>query len=470
MPSKSSRCPEIRATPGGRQTSPSEVIKPGAVTFHLLFTRLRVLAFITLSAAALPAQTVRFHTSLGDIDVNLAPDAAPGTVGNFLNYVNTGAYTNTIIHRIVPGFVVQGGGYIVKNHLPFLFQPNDPVGNEFKISNTRGTIAMALQGTDINSAQDQWFFNLVDNSSTLDSQKFTVFGNIANDAGLAVMDALGAIPNFTFASLTNFPLINYTAGRTVQDTNFVYVTSIAQLSPGDSAAGVLSAASFTPSSTAGISPGEMITIFGKDFGPSQVTTLQLDSTGTTVTTSLAGTRVLFDGTPGPMVFTSSTQLSVIAPYNLAGKTTVNVIVEYQGTQTTPIPFKVIPVNPGIFTLSSTGKGDAAIVRLDGSIVSTASPALPGDSLSLYGEGYGVPTQSPLPDGAVVSAILPQLNNTQLLIDGKPAETSYTGGAPGDVNGVLQINFKVPALTAGAHQIQVQVGSTTISPAANLQTR
>jgi peptidyl-prolyl cis-trans isomerase A (cyclophilin A) len=85
----------------------------------------------------LNAQTVRFQTTLGGIDVILTPTITPLTVANFMAYVSSGTYNNTIFHRSVPGFVLQGGGYLVQNHLPFLFQPNNPVANEFKTSNTR---------------------------------------------------------------------------------------------------------------------------------------------------------------------------------------------------------------------------------------------------------------------------------------------------------------------------------------------
>jgi uncharacterized protein (TIGR03437 family) len=411
-------------------------------------------------ALALSAQTVRFNTAAGNIDVVLAPDIAPKTVANFLNYVNSGAYNNTIIHRSIPGFVIQGGGYVIKNHIPFLFPPNDPVANEYKTSNTRGTIAMALQGSDINSAQDQWFFNLVDNSSTLDSQSFTVFGNVADDASLAVMDFLSTIPTFTFNGLSNFPLLNYTAGRTVADTNYVYVNSIVQLPA------VTNAATFSTNTSSGISPGEILTLFGRDLGPAQLATLTVNSAGR-VDTTLAGTQVLFNNVPGPMIFTSAGQVAVVAPYSIAGVGTVDVAVSYNGKQTTPIQFNVVPANPGLFTLNNSGKGDAAIVRLDGSVVSTASPASVGDTVELYGEGYG--SVSPgLPDGAVVTG--PLFVSATLLIDSKQVDTLYAGGAGGDVNGVLQVNFKVPQLTPGSHQIQVKVGNATSPAGVTIQTK
>jgi uncharacterized protein (TIGR03437 family) len=424
-------------------------------------------------ALTLSAQTVRFQTTAGGIDVVLTPSITPLTVANFMTYVNSSEYNNTIIHRSLNAaensttvfYLIQGGGYIIKNHLPYLFQPNDPVANEFKTSNTRGTLAMALVGSDINSGSDQWYFNTIDNSSSLDSQSFTVFGNVANSASLGVMDAINAISTFSFDGLTNLPLLNYTAGRTVQDANYVYVTSIAPIVPGNSAAGVQDSASAASSNSAGISPGEILTLYGTELGPTQVTTLTVNSSNL-VDNTLQGTQVLFNGVPGPMIFTSSGQIAVIAPYSIANLGTVSVVVSYLGIQTSPIQLKVVPATPALFTLNNSGKGDAAIVRLDGSVVSTASPASPGDTVELYGEGYGAVSPG-LPDGAVVGGPLPV--SAILLIDGQKVPTLYAGGAGGEVNGVLQINFVVPQLTAGSHQIQVQVGSVTSPAGVTIQT-
>src|SRR2546426_11136479 len=91
------------------------------------------------------AQTVRFQTNLGAIDVALLTDSAPATVANFLKYVNRGSFTNSFFHRSVPGFVIQGGGYQFENS-PKEIPADPPVRNEFRVSNTRGTLAMAKLG------------------------------------------------------------------------------------------------------------------------------------------------------------------------------------------------------------------------------------------------------------------------------------------------------------------------------------
>ena len=187
------------------------------------------------------ANTYVFNTTEGDIYVELRPDVAPKNVANFLYYVNNGTYTSSIIHRVQAGFVNQGGGYKLNSDGQIIAPTTAaPVVNEFKLSNVRGTLAMAKVSNDPNSATDQFFFNAADNSSILDGQDggYTVIGQIVGVQGanvgsqsesLAVMDAINAVPTFTFQSpFTSIPLINYTQGEAVTPSNYVYVNSVAK--------------------------------------------------------------------------------------------------------------------------------------------------------------------------------------------------------------------------------------------------
>lgn len=424
--------------------------------------------------------TVRFNTTEGVIDVILTPEAAPNTVANFLGYLNAGGYVNTIIHRSVPGFVIQGGGYQLVNGAPVTTPTNAPINNEPNVTNQRGTLAMALTSSP-NSATDQWFFNLQNNGSQLDpvsnSGGFTVFGRIANATGLAVMDKIASLPVQDLTSyypalpFSQMPLQNYLAGQALTTANFVLVTSIVQL-PFVKPAGILDAAGFGSSLTSGIAPGELLTIFGTAIGPSTLTTLALDAGGA-AETSLGGTRVLFNGFPAPIIYTSAGQISVVAPQTIAGLKTVQVVVEYQNIQTAGMQFPVATANPALFTLSATGKGDAAIIQQSGAIVSSANPAKAGDVLTLYGEGYGAATAATAAaDGAIIGSTLPvPASPVTLLLDGQPVSTLYAGGAPALINGVLQVNFTVPAGTQpGAHQIQIQVAGQTSPAGVTLQTK
>ena len=125
---------------------------------------------------------VLVETSLGDIVVRLDPAHAPVSVENFLRYVDRGAYDGTIIHRVVPGFVIQGGG-----HLPDLTElpGNDPIVNEWGngLKNARGTIAMA-RDTGPDTATRQWYINLADNA------RLDIGREVSGGAGYAVFGAV----------------------------------------------------------------------------------------------------------------------------------------------------------------------------------------------------------------------------------------------------------------------------------------
>jgi cyclophilin family peptidyl-prolyl cis-trans isomerase len=168
----------------------------------------------------------RFHTDLGDIDVVLLQNVAPNTVVNFLNYVNRGDYDTSFIHRSPPGFVIQGGGFKYVSGQVVSIPQDPPVANEFHVSNTRGTLAMAKVAGNPNSATNQWFFNESDsNAANLDVQNggFTVFGRIMNSSGLTTMDTIAAVPIYNKGSpFDQLPLLNYTSG-TIHNSNLVNV-------------------------------------------------------------------------------------------------------------------------------------------------------------------------------------------------------------------------------------------------------
>lgn len=207
-----------------------------AMRFHRLAPTV-ALGCVLLGLLAGPAAraqnpTVRFSTNLGDIDVRLRPDAAPATVANFLGYVDRGDYNNSFLHRSVPGFVLQGGGFRFVNDQVDTIQTQPPVVNEFNVSNQRGTIAMAKIGNDPNSATDQWFFNLADNSGNLDGQNggFTVFGQVTNDRGQAVVDAIAAQPTVNAGSpFDQLPVVNYSGSGNITGNNLVKLNSVTRL-------------------------------------------------------------------------------------------------------------------------------------------------------------------------------------------------------------------------------------------------
>lgn len=173
---------------------------------------------------AISGQVVQFQSVLGDIFVELFESQTPITTANFLRYADNNLYDNTVIHRSIAGFVVQGGGF----EFPGLEAINtfNPIQNEPGISNTRGTIAMAKLGGDPNSATSQWFFNLADNSGNLNNQNggFTVFGRVLGD-GMSVADAIAALPTEDLGSpFDEIPLRNYTGGDPTADNVVLFQT------------------------------------------------------------------------------------------------------------------------------------------------------------------------------------------------------------------------------------------------------
>lgn len=173
----------------------------GSRKIAVLFARLTAAAGMLILANAAMAQSaapkVRFETSLGTFVVEMDPEHAPKTVENFLRYVREGYYDGLIFHRIVPEFVIQGGGYEPDGRERNL---HDPIALETKTGahNARGTLSMA-RTSDPNSATSQFFVNLDDNPE-LDAQPsapenltgYTVFGHVVD--GMAVVDAIAAVP------------------------------------------------------------------------------------------------------------------------------------------------------------------------------------------------------------------------------------------------------------------------------------
>lgn len=151
------------------------------------------------------ATVVQFSTSLGPVEVNLFDETTPETVANFLAYVESGRYNNSIVHRSEPGFVIQGGGFAYdSDQVAVAGIATDPsVVNEPVLSNVRGTIAMAKIPGSPNSATSQWFFNLANNSGSLDldpnGNSFTVFGVVLEDG----MERIDAIANLSRTDARN---------------------------------------------------------------------------------------------------------------------------------------------------------------------------------------------------------------------------------------------------------------------------
>ena len=152
------------------------------------------------------SNVVKLQTSMGDIVIELNDQAAPVTVKNFLGYVEAGFYDGTIFHRVIPGFMIQGGGFT-----PQMIQKKtlDPIINESKngLSNKRGTIAMA-RSSNPNSATAQFFINHRDNDflDYVDDSKpgYAVFGKVIE--GMDVVNAIASIETTTRGGMEDVPV------------------------------------------------------------------------------------------------------------------------------------------------------------------------------------------------------------------------------------------------------------------------
>lgn len=149
-------------------------------------------AGLLAATSALAGPRVELVTNLGTLQVELNEEAAPASVANFLRYVDDGSYNNSIFHRLIPGFVVQGGGFGVdQSALPSY----EPVVNESGngLSNLTGTIAMA-RTQDPDSATRQFYINLSDNFSLDGGRKagYTVFGKVVD--GEQVLQRMAQVP------------------------------------------------------------------------------------------------------------------------------------------------------------------------------------------------------------------------------------------------------------------------------------
>jgi len=189
---------------------------------YIALFALSVLVFSPSVHAANPL--VRVTSTYGDFTMELLQDRAPDTVSNFLGYVDRGDFSQMVIHRSVTDFVIQGGQFrwlgdcvslVAGNCGPMMVPVGPTVVNEPGVSNVRGTVAMAKVDGFPNSATNQWFINLADNSANLDAQNggFTAFARILGN-GISVADAINDLPiTFVSESVADMPVRDYTASN-----------------------------------------------------------------------------------------------------------------------------------------------------------------------------------------------------------------------------------------------------------------
>jgi peptidyl-prolyl cis-trans isomerase A (cyclophilin A) len=160
----------------------------------------------SMTAAQTAAPRVALETTEGRIVLELAPKEAPKSVENFLAYVKGGHYDGTVFHRVIPTFMIQGGGFTA-DMTEKSTRPPIPLESQNGLKNLRGTVAMARR-SDPNSATSQFFINVVDNPRldypNPDGNGYAVFGKVTE--GLDVVDRIKAAPTGSRGPHQNVPL------------------------------------------------------------------------------------------------------------------------------------------------------------------------------------------------------------------------------------------------------------------------
>jgi uncharacterized protein (TIGR03437 family) len=224
-----------------------------------------------------------------------------------------------------------------------------------------------------------------------------------------------------------------------------------------SVTGLQNAASYTSNV---VSPGGIVTVYGTDIGPASLATFQLDTNGR-VPSALSATRILFNGEAAPLLYTSATQASAIAPYLLQGQTAADVVVQYQDRISKAFNVPIRATDPGLFSIDRTGTGAGAILNENGTVNGPQNPARPGSVVVLFGTGFGSTNPQSVAGDVTPSTNIPRLlTPVTVTIGGAAAAIEYQGPAPGAVAGLYQFNVRIPGNAArGELPVKTTMGST-----------
>ena len=204
-----------------------------------------------------------------------------------------------------------------------------------------------------------------------------------------------------------------------------------------------------------VAPGEIVSLFGINLGP--VTPVQLALTPQGNVSNLLGTvQVLFDGIPAPLTYVSSTQINAVVPYEVFGRATTNVVVNFNGVVATALQLNVATAAPGLFTVSGTGAGQAAALNQNNSFNGSANAAAKGSVIQLYATGEG--QTNPGGITGTIGGVIPKfpLGTVTATVGGVPATINYAGSVNGLVSGVIQVNVVIPQVAPGGPSVPVVI--------------
>jgi uncharacterized protein (TIGR03437 family) len=424
-----------------------------------------VLAFNAQSGGSNPAaQNIRVTASLGALSFTVTPSttsgggwlsAAPtsgvtpqdvvvsvnitglaaGTYGGSVTIVSAGATNSPLI---VPVTLVVSPPAVPLTVTPaslnFTFQTGGaaPAPQGLALSASSSIVFTAAATT---SSGGSWLLVSPGSGSTPINLSVSV-----NPAGLAAGTYTGEI-TLTSSGASNSP---------VRVPVTLTVTSVAM----GNLTVVRHSASFAPT---GAVPGLIITLGGSNLGPQEGVGFSLDASGR-VPTTLAEVRVSFDGVPAPLLFVRQDQINCIVPYEVSGRFSSRVEVEYRGVRSNSIELRVSESAPGVYTVTQTGSGAGAVLNQDSTVNSAANPAARGSVVQIYATGEG----QTAPPG--VNGFVPRTANdlkrpvlpVAVRIGGIQATVEYAGSAPGLVSGALQVNARVPDGVTPGPSLPVEV--------------
>lgn len=301
----------------------------------------------------------------------------------------------------------------------------NPTGSTITITNSGSAAASWTV-----SANQTWIV-LQPTSGSVTAGGTSTFTVAANISGLAANTYTGTV---TLNGGSNGPQ-TLAVSLTVNPPNSGVTPSISQ---------VLNSASFVG---APMSPGEMITVLGSNFGPAVSTAASVSGDG--VQTSLAGVRLLVNNAAAPILSVQSGKVIGIIPVATQGQSSAQIRIESQGVASAPTTVSISPVAPGIFTLNFAGSGQGVIVNSNGTLNGPNNPAVKGTVVSIYTNGLGVTTPA-IGDGKLVTQNLLPQSNISATIGGVPATVAFSGLSVGFVTGVFRVDVVVPFDgTAGA---------------------
>ena len=217
-----------------------------------------------------------------------------------------------------------------------------------------------------------------------------------------------------------------------------------------------------------VSPGEIMVVYGLNFGPASLA--QLHYTNGIADATVGDTQIYFDNVAAPMIYAVSgsySVLSCVAPYELAGKSSTQVQVEYNGVRGNTVTVPVVDSAPAIFSLNESGTGPGAILNWpDYSVNGGTNRVAAGGYIMAYGTGEGktdiamdgqfVPLAGPWP--------APLLTPWTATVGGEAAEVTYAGSAPENVAGLFQVNVRIPSdLAPGVYDLVIKAGDFASTP-------